>query len=509
MIAARRLWHFGVILIGLAWAAFEQPLAVQGQARPSTTIVHINDAHEMDASDGGTSGGLARVATLVERLRKSHSPLLFTLGGDFLSPAAIGTARIDGEPMAGRQAVAVLNLMGVQWATLGNHEFDISEAAFMQRVAESKFGMVSSNVVRVDGQPFKGVVPSAIVPLRASGRTIRLGLIGLTIDFNRRPWVVYRSPIEAAQTQIQALAGKTDGIVALTHLGLAGDQALAAAVPEIDLILGGHEHENWELRRGSRATPIAKADANGRSAIVATMTFERSGARPTVTTRVEMLDERVPPQARVQAEIARWMALGFAAFKKEGLDPEAPVATITSALDGREGTVRNRPGPLTDLIVAAMAREAGPVDVAVLNGGSIRIDDVLLPGAVRQYDVIRMLPFGGKVIRATLVGQVLGAVLDAGLANQGSGGYLHTMGVTREGSAWLVQGKPLEPSARYRVAMPEFLLTGGESRMAFLTRTNPQVTDIQEFRDVRLAVIDQLRSPRSPPSTGSRTRGQS
>ena len=496
MVGTRRLWHFGVILIGLAWVAFGRPVAGQGEAPPSVTIVHINDAHEMDASDGGKSGGLARVATLVERLRKSHSPLLFTLGGDYLSPAAIGTARIDGEPMAGRQAVAVLNLLGVQWATLGNHEFDFSEAAFTQRMAESKFGIVSSNVVRADGQPFKGIVPAAVVPLRVSGRTIRLGLIGLTIDFNRRPWVVYLSAIESAQMQVQALAGKTDAIVALTHLGLAGDQALVAAVPEIDLILGGHEHENWELRRGARATPIAKADANGRSAVVATLTFNRPGTRPTVTTRLEILDEQVPPQARVQAEIARWMALGFAAFKKEGLDPEAPVATITSALDGREGTVRNRPGALTDLIVSSMAREAGPVDVTVLNGGSIRIDDVLPPGPVRQYDVIRILPFGGKVLRATLVGQVLGAVLDAGLANQGSGGYLHTAGVTRDGSAWLVQGRPLDPSARYRVALPEFLLTGGESRMAFLTRNNPQVSDVQEFRDVRRVVIDHLRFPR-------------
>ncbi len=489
----RRLWHFDVIFIVAALAVLAGGDAVRTAAPATVTIVHINDAHEMDASDGGRSGGLARVATLVERLRKTHSPLLFTLGGDFLSPAAIGTARINGEPMAGRQAVAVLNLLGVQWATLGNHEFDISEVAFKQRLSESKFGIVSSNVVGADGQPFAGTVPSAVVPLRVAGRDIRLGLIGLTIDFNRRPWVTYLPAVDSARTQVQALAGKTDAIVALTHLGLAGDQALAGAVPEIDLILGGHEHENWELRRGSRATPIAKADANGRSAIVATLTFDRPGTRPDVTTRVEILNERVPQQARVKAEIARWMALGFDAFKQEGLDPEAPVATITSALDGREGTVRNRSGDLTDLIVASMAREAGPVDAAVLNGGSIRIDDILLPGPVRQYDVIRILPFGGKVVRATLEGRLLGAVLEAGLANQGSGGYLHTSGVTRDGSAWLVRGKPLDPSARYRVALPEFLLTGGESRMAFLTRANPQVSEIQEFRDVRLALIDQLK----------------
>ena len=133
--------------------------------------------------------------------------------------------------MAGRQAVAVLNLLGVQWATLGNHEFDISEAAFKQRLSESKFGIVSSNVVGADGQPFAGTVPSAVVPLRVAGRVIRLGLIGLTIDFNRRPWVTYLPAVDSARTQVQALAGKTDAIVALTHLGLAGDQTLALSGP--------------------------------------------------------------------------------------------------------------------------------------------------------------------------------------------------------------------------------------------------------------------------------------
>jgi hypothetical protein len=53
------------------------------------------------------------------------------------------------------------------------------------------------------------------------------------------------------------------------------------------------------------------------------------------------------------------------------------------------------------------------------------------------------------------------------------------------------------PDARYRVALPEFLLTGGESRLGFLTRTNPRVHDVEDRRDIRQAVIDELgRRPR-------------
>ena len=104
-------------------------------------------------------------------------------------------------------------------------------------------------------------------------------MIGLTIDSSRRPWVLYTSPVAAAREQLALLQGKVDAVIALTHLSLAGDHDLVTQVPGIDLVLGGHEHENWVLRRGSRFTPIVKADANVRTAAIVMMTFGRP-ARP-------------------------------------------------------------------------------------------------------------------------------------------------------------------------------------------------------------------------------------
>ena len=72
----------------------------------------------------------ARVATVIDELKHSSTALLTTLAGDYLAPSALGTARVNGEPLAGKQMVAVLNAIGLDWATLGNHEFDVSEAAF-------------------------------------------------------------------------------------------------------------------------------------------------------------------------------------------------------------------------------------------------------------------------------------------------------------------------------------------------------------------------------------------
>jgi 5'-nucleotidase len=122
----------------------------------------------------------------------------------------------------------------------------------------------------------------------------------------------------------------------------------------------------------------------------------------------------------------------------------------------------------------------------------------LQPGVVTGYEVLRLLPFGGHVTRATLDGALLRSVLEIGMTNRGTGGFLHVRGATRDDRQWLVKGKPLDVSSRYTVATSDFLLTGGEINLGFLTRANPGVHDVQDLRDVRLAVITELQQQYPP-----------
>ena len=469
-------------------------LAAHARAGASVTFVHMNDIYEIRPVEGGRYGGMARVATMVDRLRKAHAPVLVTLGGDYLSPSALGTARVDGSALAGRQMVDVLNHIGVDWATFGNHEFDVSEAAFRRHLGQVKFPLVSSNVVAADGKPFPGVATAAIATVRSGKRRLRIGLIGVTLDATLAPWVSYHDAIASARERIGELRGKVDAIVALTHLTPAQDADFLAALPEIDLVLGAHDHENWLLRRGPRLVPIVKADANARSLAVATMHFGTRGSRPRVDVRLVSIDPTIPDQPAVAARIAYWTEIGFAGFRRDGFDPDKIVVTTHEPLDGRESVVRNRPGRLTDLIAAAMAREAAPVDVALFSGGSVRVDDVLPAGPITEYDIIRVLPFGGRVVAVTMEGALLARVLEMGENNQGLGGYLHSSGAQRRKDGWHVGDKPLDRAARYRVALSDFLLTGGEVNLGFLTRTNPQVQDVRELRDIRHALIEELKA---------------
>jgi 5'-nucleotidase len=189
-----------------------------------------------------------------------------------------------------------------------------------------------------------------------------------------------------------------------------------------------------------------------------------------------------------------WRARSDSAYRAAGLDPDARVTTLPEPLDGRESTVRVRHSPLSTIIAEALRAEVPGAEIGVMNGGSIRIDDVVAAGPLTQYDVIRILPFGGSVAGTTMTGSLLRRVLEQGEANRGSGGYLHSSGVVHEGDQWFVNGTPLDPTRRYVVATTDFLLTGREKGLAFLAPDNPELGPITTYRDIRIVVIDRLRA---------------
>jgi len=285
-----------------------------------------------------------------------------------------------------------------------------------------------------------------------------------------------------------------DVLVALTHLDLVDDMELAKTVPEIDLILGGHEHENWEVRRGGDLTPVFKADANARTVFVHRLRYDTAaGELLSLASELVPVTDEIPEDPATAAVVEHWVGQAFDAFRAAGFEPEALVATTTEALDGRESSVRNQPTNLTDLVAEAMLGAAPEAQAAVYNAGSIRIDDVLAAGPVTQYDVIRVLPFGGEIVLTDMKGALLAKVLDQGLANHGKGGYLQKAGIAQaQGGAWQVQGQPLDPTATYRIALTDFLLTGRETGLDYLTKDNPDLTAGETKGDIRKAVIAEL-----------------
>ncbi len=444
--------------------------------------------------EGGRAGGLARVAALRTRLLDRNPNLLFTLGGDFFSPSALGTAVIDGERLAGRQMVAVLNAAGLDLAVFGNHEFDIRAPEFLDRLAESRFAYLATNVTDSLGRRFPGSATRHVVTFgNPRGDSVRVGFIGSVLPSNPQPYVRYEPWFERMREEARLLRDSVDILVGLTHLTIAQDVRLAQELPELDLILGGHEHENVMVRRGADLTPILKADANVRTVGVVELAWDPTTRRVRIDPQVMAIGDSLPEDPAVAAEVRRWTERGFAGFRAIGFEPDRVVATVPEPLEGREVLSRNQPTNLTTLIAASFHAEAGDADLALFNTGSVRVDDVIPAGPVTEYDLIRILPFGGDVVLVSMPGAVLRQVLDQGVTNRGTGGYLAHFRVREApGGGWLVNEQPLDPARTYRVAMTDFLASGRERGLGFLSPENPSIKVVRALRDVRLALKDEM-----------------
>jgi 5'-nucleotidase len=439
------------------------------------TILQLNDVYEIAPVESGRKGGLARVATLLRRLEAENPNTIAVLSGDFLSPSAMGITPVDGRPVAGAQMVDTLNVLGLDYVTFGNHEFDLAEVDLVQRMSEAKFKWVNANVMqpRPDGGAalFPGSVPSDVVELKSTqGRSVRLGLIGVCLDMVKRPWLQYVPPVDAAKGQVAALKERADVIVALTHLAMADDKDLAAKVPELDVLMGGHEHEHAETISGDDRTPIYKADANAKSVYVHKFRWDTTAKKLTYhEATLVTVDDRIPEEEATALVVKKWIDKVHTALRAISFDPQLVVGKAKETLDGLESSIRNRQTNLSQLIAAAFADAAPEADAVIYGSGSIRIDDRILPGDIFSFDILRIFPFGGNLALAEVPGDVLAATLEQGEANKGTGGFLVAYPVSRDNAGkWTVKGQPLDAAKTYKILFNDFLLTGQERGLPFL-----------------------------------------
>lgn len=440
-------------------------------------FLQLNDVYEIAPVEGGKYGGMARVAALRRALKERCSHSFAFLSGDFVSPSAIGTSVFDGKRLNGVQMIDTLNHVGLDYVTFGNHEFDLKEADLLARMRESKFGWISSNVRHRD-RPFEKT--REFVVLQAGG--VRIGVIAVTTGCNPVPWAAVEDPIAAARRVFEAASCQADFVVALTHLSIEEDKELARRIPGLKLIMGGHEHTGMLVRIGE--TVIAKADANARTVLVHTLRYNPADQSLDLLTEPKIVDESLGEDKATAEVVDRWIRIAFDGFAKMGFRPKEPVITLSERLDGRENSIRYRQTNLGTALCKAMRMAAGSADFVLLNSGAVRLDDELT-GPVTEYDIIRTLPFGGKIFIARMKGTLLKQILEAGEKNRGNGGFLQ-IDSSLEGG--------VDEALVYTVVLNEFLLSGNELNMGFLTRENPGIVSVGEPKslspnDFRLALI--------------------
>jgi len=472
-------------------------------------LLQLNDVYEISPLEGGKVGGLARVETLHRELLQKNPNTYMFMAGDFLNPSLIGTLKYQGERIRGRQMIETMNAMDFDLVTFGNHEFDLKYSDLQKRLDESCFPWTSANTGHILGnsiEPFyttkdstKLYIPDTYIfdLENKAGTKFRLGVFSICVDSNPKKYVKYYDYFEKAQQAYDSLKDKVDVVIGFTHLKKEDDLKILEQLPNVPLIMGGHEHYNMYLK-ASTGGILAKADANAKTVYLHHLTIDKETKKVSLQSDLIPITDSIKPEKSVQKIVTKWQAILDAKVKNITQNPEEVVYFAKTPLDAREKTIRHKQSNMGAIITNAfLYGSKNHAEMAIVNSGSIRIDDQL-EGNIIAMDWFRTLPYGGSAIDITITGKLLKEVLDYGESHNGTGAYLQrSPNVTLENDVWKIAGKPLNEKNNYNIVVSDYLLKGfdipllKEDAKGVLAVNKPKEGDVNY--DIRNAIIAYLK----------------
>ncbi|MCI7256224.1 MAG: metallophosphatase [Prevotella sp.] len=257
---------------------FVLAVSVVAKAQKQIVILHTNDTHSTiepvskysKVKEAAGKAGCVRRATMVKQLREQNPDILLFDSGDFSQGSTFYTM------YKGDVEVGLMNIMGYDAATIGNHEFDFGLDNLARLARQAKFPIVCSNC-DFTGTPCQDVIKKYCVVVRDG---VRIGVFGLTpkieglVMKENIAGVKYIDPIQATKEMVSVLRDKErcDIVVCLSHLGwklapeYIDDQVLISSTTGIDIVLGGHSHTymkemEWVDNAEGKSIPV---DQNGK-----------------------------------------------------------------------------------------------------------------------------------------------------------------------------------------------------------------------------------------------------
>ena len=472
------------------------------------TFLQLNDVYEIAPIQGGAYGGMARVESVHKELLNENPNTMLFLAGDFLNPSLLGSIKVDGERVRGKQMVEVMNAMNFDLVAFGNHEFDVSQKDLQNRLNESNFPWISANIKLKTDQgtlPFykerngqKESVGETFIKEFSDedGTKIKIGFVSVCIPSNPKDFVEYDNMFEKVSASYDAIKDHVDVIFGLTHVTLADDKKIAKLLPNIPLIMGGHEHTHSNDFVGN--VQISKADANAKTVYIHKISYDKNTKATSVTSELKEINASIKVDERVGGIVKKWQRILVAQIKNVIQYPDEVIFEAKTPLDGRDTPIRSVQTNLGQVITKAMSFAFNDkVDCALVNGGSIRIDDQL-SGPVSAVDIFRVLPYGGGVLKVGIKGRLLKRVLNYGIAAQGKGAYLQRFNAHKIDNQWMIKNKVLNLNKIYTVAFSDYLLKGLD--IPFLTTNNKDITSVIPPKnndltfDIRKVVINYLKT---------------
>ena len=413
------------LLVSVVLALFVPALCL-AQTTVSLTILHTNDTHghllpfsyptvvppgseEAKLKEKRNIGGIARRATLVAKIRADlapkKTPVWLIDAGDFS----------DGTPFSteyhGEADVAAMNAAGYTFATIGNHEFNNPMAQTKKLVGLAKYPILLANAVdRTTRQPIGQ--PSRVEKIGA----VRIGLFGMvTPEAGTYPagkeGIDVLDPFATAKEMVKALKGRADIVVLISHCGDEVDNRLAAEVPGIDVIVGGHSHSRLPVGEFVWRSDDLKIDGVNGTVIVQAYQWGGELGRLDLLLRraangtwsVDRYRERLIPITEATTADASVAAVVDTFWK--------PIAQRFGEVVGQAAADFSTRGddeaPYN--LVADAVRDMMGTEFELENAGGVRAP--LVSGAITQADLVTMDPFDNKVITFKATGKQIRDIL--------------------------------------------------------------------------------------------------
>ncbi len=398
------------------------------------TILHTNDEHSHLIShpaiddhpelSNSAQGGYARLAGAIKQIKREkeeiEEPVLLLSGGDILGGPAFGWLPLKDGVSA---EMKLFQMIGYDAITIGNHEFDYGsyQYAYYLRAAgypdaHSKTVLLGANTKPPSDHPLSEMgIRSHFIKELPNG--LKVGIFGLigndAINKTASPEPVeFDDPIESARLAVRELMDKgADIIIALTHSGVPEDRALANAVPDIDIIVGGHTHtplfepikvgKTVIVQAGSYLSYLGVLELEWnqeeRSLKVLNDESNRAFLKP--------LDSNVEPDEEVAAEVERYTEMlnewVFDLTEGRVTDIRQPIATSSFTISGGRMMSETPVGNyITDAMRWAAEEATGKqVDIAVQASGAIRAEikpgvEEWSAGQISFYDLIMSTGLG-------------------------------------------------------------------------------------------------------------------
>ena len=468
--------------------AAETPVAATGDF--SMTVFHTNDTH-------ANLNTTAERAALVKKLKEEKPYNVLLDAGDVFS----GTLYFN--EFEGQADLAIMNYLGYDAMTFGNHEFDLGGSAAGHKaladfIKGAKFPFVGANTDFSADTLFDGLQSKTVEAKAEDGKIYngiikevngeKVGIFGLTTaetkDISSPDKIVFTDYIVEAKAAVTAFekAG-VNKVIALTHIGfndsdnVDNDLLLAKNVPGIDIIVGGHTHvkldEPFVVNKDTEPVLIVQANEYNKFLGQLDITFDEKG----VIKDYSGVLHAVGGENAAKDEGAAAIIKPFADKVKETMNKPtgASAGVFLSGLRDLGG-VRAGETNLGNIITDGMLAKAKEIDpstvIAFQNGGGIRTS--IPKGPITYGQAIGVLPFGNSLALIDLTGTELKSVFEHSVKDypKESGGFLHVAGMKlvfdakaeagKRVVSITIDGKEIENEKSYKVATNVFTAQGGD-----------------------------------------------